>query len=118
MTPKERWLATLQRRTPDRVAMDYWALPEVDQKLLRHFRYDDICDVFRSLHIDRPVVAPTYVGPPRPKNANDFGVIFGKALYSGGNTNGFSAALRRYSVRSLMFQWARTSEPRTTACAP
>jgi uroporphyrinogen decarboxylase len=85
MTPKERWLAVLRRQKPDRVPMDYWATPEMDQKLLRHFGYDDIWDVFRLLHIDRAVVvAPTYAGPPRPENANDFGVIFEKAHYSSG----------------------------------
>jgi uroporphyrinogen decarboxylase len=42
MTPKERWLATLQREKPDRVPMDYGATPEVDQMLLRHCKCEDI----------------------------------------------------------------------------
>jgi uroporphyrinogen decarboxylase len=85
MTPKERWLATLQRQKPDRVPMDYWATVEVDQKLLRHFGHDDIWDVFKLLHIDRPVIiSPKYVGPPRPEGANDFGVIYKKLDYGSG----------------------------------
>jgi len=85
MTPRERWLATLHRAKPDRVPMDYWATPEVDQKLLRHFGRDDIWDVFKLLHIDRPVVVtPSYVGPPRPDGANDFGVIYRRVDYGDG----------------------------------
>lgn len=33
MTPKERWQAVLERKTPDRIPMDYWATPEATQKL-------------------------------------------------------------------------------------
>jgi uroporphyrinogen decarboxylase len=65
--------------------MDYWATPEVDARLLRHFGRDDIWEVFRVLHIDRPVtVFPAYVGPPRPEGTNDFGVIYRKADYGNG----------------------------------
>jgi len=85
MTPKERWLATLKRAKPDRIPMDYWATLEVDQKLMRHFGCDDIWDVYKRLHIDRPViVAPAYVGPPRAEGANDFGVIYRKVDYGSG----------------------------------
>ena len=85
MTPKERWLATLRREKPDRVPMDYWATVEVDQKLLRYFGRDDIWEVFKLLHIDRPVtLTPKYVGPPRPKGANDLGVIYKKVNYGSG----------------------------------
>jgi len=31
MTPRERWLAVLERRPPDRVPMDYWATAEATQ---------------------------------------------------------------------------------------
>jgi len=85
MTPRERWMATLSRQKPDRVPMDYWATPEVDQMLLRHCKCDDIWDAFKQLHIDRPVVvSPAYVGPPRPPGANDFGVIYKKVDYGSG----------------------------------
>ena len=41
MTPKERWLATLQRRPVDRAPMDYWATAEATQKLLAHLGVDN-----------------------------------------------------------------------------
>lgn len=85
MTPRERWLAVLNRRKPDRVPMDYWATPEVDQKLMRHFRCDDIWEVCKRLHIDRVVVlTPAYAGPPPPPGANEFGVVYRKVDYGTG----------------------------------
>ena len=68
MTPKERWLAVLQRKTPDRVPMDYWGTDETMAKLMRHLQCSESWDVFRKLHIDRVwSVSPEYVGPPFPK---------------------------------------------------
>lgn len=85
MTPRERWLATLRRQKPDRVPMDYWATPEVDRMLLRHFGWDDLWQVFRHLHIDRPVVVnPEYVGPPLAQGANEFGVVYRKVSFGAG----------------------------------
>ena len=36
MTPRDRWLAVLTRRKPDRVPMDYWSTPEFSASLIRH----------------------------------------------------------------------------------
>ena len=85
MTPRERWLAVLRREKPDRVPMDYWATAEVDCRLMRHFGCDDMWDVCRRLHIDRPVVVnPAYAGPPLPPGANEFGVVYRKVDYGTG----------------------------------
>jgi len=70
MSPRERWLAVLNRQTPDRVPMDYWATAEATQKLLDYLQcgWDEM---LRRLHIDKPItVGPKYVGPP-PKEGED-----------------------------------------------
>ncbi len=36
MTGRERWLAVLNRQKPDRIPMDYWATPEVIEKLMKY----------------------------------------------------------------------------------
>ncbi len=41
MTPKERWLAILNRQKSDRLPMDYWGTPEVSAKLIKHFGLSD-----------------------------------------------------------------------------
>ena len=88
MTPKERWLATLQRRPVDRAPMDYWATAEATQKLLAHLGVDNERQMNERLHIDRVIsVAPTYVGPPIPQDHDLFGcrhqrVDYGTGVYS------------------------------------
>ena len=55
MTPRERWLAVLQRETPDRVPMSYWTTPEARDKLMKHLGVSDEQAMLKRLHIDRPV---------------------------------------------------------------
>jgi len=75
MSPRERWEAVLKGVAPDRVPMDYWATPEAEAKLLKHLGVSDPWEMFRILHIDRPVVAePDYVGPALRKGFDWFGV--------------------------------------------
>lgn len=87
MTPKERWLAVLQHKTPDRTPMDYWGTDEATTKLLRHFGCTDPWEVFRRLHIDRVCgVGPRYVGPPIEPDRDVFGcgyrdISYGLGVY-------------------------------------
>jgi uroporphyrinogen decarboxylase len=85
MTPRERWLAVLTRRTPDRVPMDYWATSETDAKLMRYFRCDDLDVILERLHVDRPVtVSPLYIGPLVPPDHDVFGVRYQDMDYGTG----------------------------------
>ncbi|MFO7634248.1 MAG: uroporphyrinogen decarboxylase family protein [Caldilinea sp.] len=85
MTPKERWLAVLQRKTPDRVPMDYWGTDEAMAKLKQHLGCADAWEVFRTLHIDRVVsVKPEYIGPPVDDDHDMFGCGFRQVHYEGG----------------------------------
>ena len=88
MTPRERWLAVLNRQKPDRVPMDYWATSEATKKLMAYLGCEDEQTLFERLHIDRVVtVGPQYVGPPIPKGMDVFGcrfkdVDYGTGVYS------------------------------------
>ena len=87
MTPRERWLAVLNREKPDRVPMDYWTTAEAAQKLMRHLGCADEEEVYKRLHIDRIVkVGPRYVGPPVPEGSDYYGlrhksVDYGTGVY-------------------------------------
>lgn len=76
MTPRERWLAVLQRKTPDRVPMDIWITPEAKDNLLKYMG----CDwnqALQRLHIDHPLtVGGKYVGPPPPPGKNIWGLEY------------------------------------------
>ena len=85
MTPKERWLAVLQRKTPDRVPMDFWGTDETMAKLKQHLGCADAWEVFRTLHIDRVMtVKPAYSGPPVASDYDLFGCGFRQVRYDGG----------------------------------
>jgi uroporphyrinogen decarboxylase len=112
MTPKERWLAVLNRQKPDRVPMDYWATPEATAKLIKHLglsrkseqaliaelclntvsRYlaDDEanslrCEMLKKLHVDFVVgVGPRYVGPSLPDDTDIFGCRYQYISYETG----------------------------------
>lgn len=85
MTSRERWLAVLQRRIPDRLPMDYWATDEAHARLKQHLGVSEDGELYRRLHIDRPfTVTPEYVGPPIPANADVFGITYRDVDYGGG----------------------------------
>jgi uroporphyrinogen decarboxylase len=54
MTPRERWLALFARQKPDRVPTDYWATPEVTERLLKELRCENLRVLCIKLHIDLP----------------------------------------------------------------
>lgn len=84
MTPRERWLAVLNRETPDRVPMDYWATAEATEKLLKHLGcgYEEMLE---RLHIDTPfVVTGRYVGPPEKEPGDIWGLKRKLVDYGGG----------------------------------
>lgn len=85
MSPKERWLAVLNRQKPDRLPMDYWGTKEATQKLLRHLGCSTVWQMFKRLHIDRVVgVRPNYVGPRRKPGYDEFGCRFRNVEYGTG----------------------------------
>ncbi len=64
MTPRERWIAAIQRKPFDRIPSDFWATGEVVQTLLKELQCHSEDELWRALHIDRPHSAgPRYIGP-------------------------------------------------------
>lgn len=85
MTPRERWLAVLNREEPDRVPMDYWGTPEATARVMTHLGVSDVESMDAVLHIDRPVdVVPDYVGPPVAEDADIYGCRFAIVDYGTG----------------------------------
>jgi uroporphyrinogen decarboxylase len=88
MTPRERWLAVLNRERPDRLPMDYWATEEATQQVMEHLGCSDRWEMFERLHIDRPItVSPRYVGPPTSPGCDMYGrryedVDYGSGVYA------------------------------------
>jgi len=84
MTPRERWLATLEGSKPDRWPTDYWATPEVTERLLKHLGCSSEREMCRLLGIDKPLpVSPAYIGPDL-SDRNIWGVRHIKQPYADG----------------------------------
>lgn len=74
MTPRERWLAILNRQPYDRIPLDYRATGEFTQKLIAYLGCGDYAGMLQRLHLDPVVnVGPRYVGPPLPRGRDVFG---------------------------------------------
>lgn len=88
MTPRERWLAILKGEKPDRLPMDYWATQETTQNLMRYLGCSTQEELYKKLHIDKPVgVVPKYMGPKLEPYTDMYGckyrdVNYGTGVYS------------------------------------
>lgn len=88
MTPKERWLAVLNQKTPDRIPTDYWATAEAHQKLMAHLKCNTDRELYTRLHIDRAIaVSPRYTGPMLAPNTDVFGCQHKTVHYGTGTYN-------------------------------
>ncbi len=86
MTPRERWLSVLEGKEPDRLPTDYWATPEVSEKLLQTLQLNSLRSAFETLHIDAPVlVAPRYIGPDPRTDEDVFGCRYRDVSYGYGS---------------------------------
>ena len=66
MTPRERWLSLLNNETPDRIPTDYWATPEVTQRLMRDLRCADVDALVAMNHYYADFMAD-YLSVPRER---------------------------------------------------
>ncbi len=126
MTPRERWLAVLDGRTPDRVPTDIWATDEVFARLRRELGCADNRAVCERLHIDRPHHAAAPFGPAvrwkLPHHPDDplgdaWGVRFRKVTYGAGAHAGtydetaHNPLARAESVADVeRFRWPRVED--------
>ena len=85
MSPRERWLAVLERRKADRVPMDYWGTAETTERLCRHLGCANFDEVRARLHIDTPLtVGGRYVGPQPPEGYDIWGTRYRDVNYGAG----------------------------------
>jgi uroporphyrinogen decarboxylase len=63
MSPYARVACALERRQPDRVPFDFWAVPETIEKLKNYLKAKDEEELFQLLGIDCRTLGPDYIGP-------------------------------------------------------
>ncbi len=85
-TPRERWMAILERKQTDRPPIDYWATDEVTDRLMKHFKADSLRKLYEKLEIDVPFkVEPEYIGKPLPPDEDIFGCKYRDVDYGTGS---------------------------------
>lgn len=85
MSSRERWLAVLCRKTPDRIPMDYWGTDEATISLMKHLSCGTRREALEKLHIDFVVkVEPRYVGPQLVLGVDVFGRKYKRIQYETG----------------------------------
>jgi uroporphyrinogen decarboxylase len=88
MTPRERWLAVLQRRKPDRIPMDYWGTDEASAMLRKRLGCRTIDQALAKLHVDYVIkLKPEYKGPRLPRRTDVFGCRYNYMDYGSGAYN-------------------------------
>lgn len=87
MTPRQRWLALLAGKKPDRIPTDYQATGEVTARLRRDLGCADDEALYRRLHIDaRRMVEPVWNRPPGwPAGADMWGIVYREISYGSGS---------------------------------
>jgi uroporphyrinogen decarboxylase len=88
MTPRERWLAILAGKQPDRIPVDYAATPEVTARLLKEVGCTDEMALWRKLHVDaRIVVSPEWklLHHPADPEGDLWGIRYQSVDYGGGS---------------------------------
>jgi uroporphyrinogen decarboxylase len=87
MTPRERWLAILAGKEPDRIPVDWAATPEVKARLLKELDCMDERALWQKLHMDARVeVKPRWKRPHHPVDpqADLWGVRYQRMDYGTG----------------------------------
>jgi uroporphyrinogen decarboxylase len=88
MTPRQRWQALFDRRTPDRIPTDYQATPEVTERVLRDLDCADEMALWKRLSIDRRLeVAPRWLRSETAQGRDMWGIEYRRAEYEGGAYN-------------------------------
>jgi uroporphyrinogen decarboxylase len=72
MNSKERVMATIERKPLDRLPIQTYLTPEIQQKLLDHFGFTDPMQLFVKFGVDFRTVTPPYKGtlPPIPEGCD------------------------------------------------
>jgi hypothetical protein len=65
MTPRERWLAVMNRQKPDRVPMDFWTTPEFAARLIHHLGFSRLSEKRLVTELNRPGRDPKHLNQAR-----------------------------------------------------
>ena len=94
MNSRERTKLALSHTQPDRPPLLLWMVPEICEKLKKHFNVDTVDDVYDKLDIDVRWLLPDYIGPELKtfedgSRENEFGIRMKTAVNEFGSYDEF-----------------------------
>ncbi len=104
MDSRQRFKLAMAHEQPDRVLIDYWATPEVNANLLKHFGLSSQEQLLRHFDVDfRYIEGPKYIGPgqtirPDGSNEDHFGVVRRAVSYGKGTKGGTYSEVVEYPL--------------------
>lgn len=106
MNSRERVELALSHRQPDRVPIDYWAQPEVTDRLMRHLGLASKEELLQELDVDfRYIEGPRYVGPRGnssvTQDEDHFGVPRVKVRVGAGESSGTYSEVASYPLAGM-----------------
>lgn len=113
MNRRQRVLDVLEHRTPDRVPVDYWAQPEVTDRLMRRLSCAALDELLDRLGVDfRYIEGPRYIGPePRVRDdgavEDHFGVPRVKVQVGQGQSAGAYSEVLDFPLAGLSLEQIR-----------
>ncbi len=81
MTSKERVRAALSHKKTDRVPAAFEAVGLVQKKLLKHFNFDNMEQLYKKFDIDIRYADPIYIGPPLERTTDEKGQLVTENLW-------------------------------------
>ncbi len=120
MNARERVLAVLNRKAPDRIPVDIWLVPELIERFKVNLNIDDELDIYRKLDIDKiawigiPYKGAVPEDPTEHTEVNHWGVKFKKVDANGSAHYGevaFNPLLELNSVEQLEdYPWPKPDD--------
>ncbi len=86
MNSKERVRAALSHQKPDRTPAAYQGVWLTDQKLMKHYGFDTMEQVYQKLDIDIRYADPRYIGPELKETRDEQGRCVRETYWGGRNT--------------------------------
>lgn len=71
MKPRERILAVIDHKPVDKIPTDYWATPEVTERVMKELKVTNELELWKTLKIDKIInIQPKYIGPDFADGSN------------------------------------------------
>jgi len=100
MNSRERVRSAIDHTSPDRIPAAFEAVESVVEKLLKHYQYSQIAQLYDRYRIDIAPITPTYTGPPLKSYTDAKGNLVKKNFW-GFESTFYENGIERYEITEI-----------------